>query len=215
MPSDDTVSRLLDELEHGREEALDQLFALVYDELRALARSQRRKWPHRDTLNTTALVHEAYLKLAAHGNSTWKSKAHFLAAAAKAIRHILLNYARDQHAQKRGGGWHRASLDPVELPNDDGSGGAVASPEMLIALDDALRRLATLSERLSRVVECRFFGGMSIEQTAAALNLSTATVTRGWATAQAWLYRELGPDQLPRGRTITPDHSPSVRDGST
>jgi RNA polymerase sigma factor (TIGR02999 family) len=193
LPTAEDVSRLLDELEQGREQAFDELFSLLYDELRALARGQRRKWAGRETLNTTALVHEAYLKLAAQPSTTWKSKAHFLAAAAKAIRHIMLNYARDQQALKRGGGWQRTSMDPAELRANGDAEGVIAKPEVLISLDDALRRLAGVSERLSRIVECRFFGGMSIEQTAGALNLSTATVTRGWATAQAWLYRELGP----------------------
>lgn len=193
MATGDDVSRLLQQVEQGQSEAFDQLFALVYDELRALAHSQRRKWSGRETLNTTALVHEAYLKLAAQSNPTWKSKAHFMAAVAKAIRHIMLNYARDQQAQKRGGAWQRASLDPAELPAARNSADA-AGPDVLISLDDALRRLANANERLSSIVECRFFGGMSIEQTAAALSVSTATVTRGWATAQAWLYRELGSD---------------------
>lgn len=194
MATAEEVSRLLGRVEQGETEAFDQLFALVYDELRALAHSQRRKWSGRETLNTTALVHEAYLKLAAQPNATWTSKAHFMAAAAKAIRHIMLNYARDQQAQKRGGAWERTSIDPAELPTARNSSDTVATPEVLISLDDALRRLATANTRLSKIVECRFFGGMSIDQTAAALNLSTATVTRGWATAQAWLCRELGPD---------------------
>jgi len=189
MAGAETVSRLLRELEQGREQAFDELFSIVYVELRAIAHSQRRKWPGRETLNTTALVHEAYLKLAAQADPSWSSKAHFLAAAAKAIRHVLLNYVRDQGAQKRGGGWRQASLHSAEaLPKD---GAPDTEAEMLISLDEALRRLAAFSERLSRIVECRFFGAMTIEETAVALNVSTATVTRGWATAQAWLYREL------------------------
>lgn len=191
MAGAETVSRLLDELEQGRGGAFEELFAVVYDELRVIARRQRHKATGPETLNTTALVHEAYLKLAAVTHPGWTSKAHFLAAAAKAIRHILLNYAREQRAQKRGGGWRRDSLSAADAPIGDRAPGDDAEPEALIAVDAALQRLAAESDRLSRIVECRFFGGMTIEETACALNLSTATVTRGWATAQAWLYREL------------------------
>lgn len=191
MPNTESVLRLLEELERGSAEprVFDELFSLVYDELRTLARRQRRRSPGRETLNTTALVHEAYLKLAARPDATWQSKAHFLAAASRAIRHILLNYARDQRAEKRGGGWLRLSLHGDAAPLSTGTD--AAGRELLIALDDALHALSRFSERMARIVECRFFGGMSIEETAVALSVSTATVTRGWATAQAWLHREL------------------------
>ena len=187
MSRTEKVAGLLDDVQRGRTDAFDELFAVVYDEIHAIARVQRRRFTGHETLNTTALVHEAYLKLG-QPNASWVSEAHFLAAAAKAIRHILLNYARDQGARKRGGDWRRTSLDASSIAAD---GGALTRSESLIALDDALNRLAGNSERLSRIVECRFFGGMTLEQTAAALNVSTATVTRGWATAQAWLYRDL------------------------
>jgi RNA polymerase sigma factor (TIGR02999 family) len=187
MSRTEKVASLLDDVQRGRTDAFDELFAVVYDEIHAIARVQRRRFTGHETLNTTALVHEAYLKLG-QPNVSWVSEAHFLAAAAKAIRHILLNYAREQGARKRGGDWRRTSLDASSIAAD---GGALTRSESLIALDDALNRLAGNSERLSRIVECRFFGGMTLEQTAAALNISTATVTRGWATAQAWLYRDL------------------------
>jgi RNA polymerase sigma factor (TIGR02999 family) len=193
MPSADRVTRLLDELQHGREEAFDELFAIVYAELRSLAQLQRRKWTGNETLNTTALVHEVYLKLAVRPKAGWNSREHFLAAASKAIRHILLNYARDATAQKRGGDWRRTTLDASAIPADVADTAVHVRNERLIALDDALTRLARDNERMSRIVECRFFGGMSIPETAAALNISTATVTRAWATAQARLYRELEP----------------------
>lgn len=187
----DSVARLLGDLRAGRREALDELFPLVYQELRELAHRQRSAWQGNDTLDTTALVHEAYLKLVDQRGATWETEAHFLAAAAKAIRHILINYARDRRAKKRGGGWQQVSL------SGQGIDGASASPDpawedRVLALEEALQRLAGLSERQCRIVECRFFGGMTVEQTALALGLSTATVTRGWAMARAWLRRALG-----------------------
>lgn len=190
-PADrEAVATLLDDLRAGRREALDELFPLVYDELRELAHRQRRGWKGDDTLDTAALVHEAYLKLVDQRRATWDTEAHFLAAAAKAIRHILINYARDRRAQKRGGGWQRISLGDGEL--DGGSEPAVSFWEdRVVALDAALQRLTGQSERQGRIVECRFFGGMTIEQTALALGLSTATVTRGWTMAQAWLRHDL------------------------
>lgn len=192
MPHRDqkTVTRLLDELRSGRREAYDELFPLVYEELRALAHRQRRKWRGNDTLNTTALVHEAYLKLVSQSTADWETEAHFLAAAGKAIRHILINYARDQQAKKRGGGLHRAQPSAVDLAADPLTDSG-QTPEAIIALELALTRLAQHSERQSRIVECRFFGGMTIKQTAAALGISTATVERGWTMAQTWLHREL------------------------
>jgi RNA polymerase sigma factor (TIGR02999 family) len=185
-----SVATLLDDLRHGRREALDELFPLVYDELRELAHRQRARWKGDDTLNTTALVHEAYLKLVDQRRATWESQAHFLAAAARAIRHVLINYARDRRAQKRGGGWQRVSLDEHQLAG----GGETVGPsweDRVLALDEALQRLAGWSERQSRIIECRFFGGMTVQQTAHALGVSVPTVTRGWTMARAWLHREL------------------------
>jgi RNA polymerase sigma factor (TIGR02999 family) len=184
------VNRLLDDLRRGRREALEELFPLVYDELRELAHWQRQSWKGDETLNTTALVHEAYLKLVDQRRAGWDTEAHFLAAAARAIRHILINYARDRRAQKRGGDWQRVSLVEQEIvglpaPSDSWE-------DRVGALEDALQRLTTLSERQARIVECRFFGGMTVEQTAKALGLSTPTVVRGWSMAQAWLRATLG-----------------------
>lgn len=190
-PRQESVARLLGDLRDGRREAFDELFPLIYGELRELAHRQRQAWRGNETLNTTALVHEAYLKLVDQRRASWDTEAHFLAATARAIRHILVNYARDRRAQKRGGGWQRVSLGDQEV-----IGGAepLASlwEDRVVALDHALERLCVLSERQARIVECRFFGGMTIEQTANALGLSTATVTRGWALARAWLRRCLG-----------------------
>jgi len=187
----ESVARLLSDLREGRREALEELFPLVYAELRELAHRQRRAWRGDETLNTTALVHEAYLKLVDQRRSTWDTEAHFLAAASRAIRHILTNYARDRRAQKRGGGWQRISLGEQEIAAGLETSGSTWEYRVA-ALDEALQRLAVLSDRQARIVECRFFGGMTVEQTALALDLSTATVTRGWTMAQAWLRTNLG-----------------------
>jgi len=189
--SREEVTRLLEALQRGDGAALDALFPLVYEELRAVAHAQRRRWQGDQTLDTTALVHEAYLKLVDQSRVSWESRAHFLAAAAKAMRHILTNYARDRRAQKRGGDQPKLSLEElgeqlpgaVELSDDN--------PELLIALDAALRSLEQVNERQSRIVECRFFGGLTIDETAAALGISTASVSRGWALAQVRLFRDV------------------------
>lgn len=190
---DASVARLLAEARDGRRDALDELFPLVYQELRELAHRQRQSWHGDHTLNTTALVHEAYLKLVGHPHPGCLTEAHFLAVAARAIRQILINYARDRRAQKRGGTWRRVPLGEGQIERGaDGFG--VEWHDQVLEMDEALGRLAALSERQSRVIECRFFGGMTVEQTAEALGLSVASVTRSWGMARAWLCRELGPD---------------------
>ena len=171
-------------------DALDEVFPLVYQELRELAHRQRRAWQGNHTLNTSALVHEVYLKLVDQRHASWESEAHFLAVAARAIRHILINYARDRHARKRGRDWRRVTLDGQEVAADADATGPDWEDQVL-ALNLALERLALSSVRQSQIVECRFFGGMTVEQTAVALDISTATVMRGWAMARAWLHREL------------------------
>ena len=189
-PPEPAVHRLLTEVGAGSSAAADELIPLVYDELRSLARGQRTRLGGSETLNTTALIHEAYLKLAARDGGTWKDQAHFLAVASRAMRQILIDYARRKHAAKRGAGRPHLSLD--ELPSVGRSlefNRRRAS--MLIALDEALSRLGDENERQCRIVECRFFGGMTIEQTAVALGVSPASVKRGWSMAQAWLYRDL------------------------
>jgi RNA polymerase sigma factor (TIGR02999 family) len=186
-----TVSRLLDELRAGDRQAFDQLLPLVYRELHGMAEQQRRRWKGDDTLNTTALVHEAYLRLAGQTSPAWQNRPHFLAVAARAMRHVLLDYAKTKQRAKRGGGQHRIPLHEIENALTAGGDPAEAGAEALIALEDALRRLDEHDPRQSRIVECRFFGGMPIQDTADALGISPATVKRGWAMAQAWLYREL------------------------
>lgn len=185
-----TPTELLRAVEGGDAAALTALFAVVYDELSILARQQRRRWRGHITLNTTALVHEAYLKLAGQKQPASNTRAHFFGVAAKAMRHILCNYARDRSRKKRGGGVQIVRLQPgqeiveqLQLSDDQ--------TERLTALDDALDALQRLAERPARVVECRFFGGMSLEDTAIALGTSPRTVQRDWVFARAWLRREL------------------------
>jgi RNA polymerase sigma-70 factor, ECF subfamily len=165
---------------------MEQLFPLVYNELRLIAARKLRSERTGHTLCTTALVHEAWLELIKLNRVQWQNRAHFLAVAAQAMRRILIDYAVARRAQKRGGGVAIESLD---------AGDALAVAQVrgddLIALDDALGRLSALNERQARIVECRFYGGMSIDETADALGVSPATVKREWATARAWLNREL------------------------
>ncbi len=185
-----TVSMLLAELRDGDRSAFDKLFPLVYDELHGLARAQRRAWRGNETLDTTALLHEAYLKLVAQTNPDWEDRAHFLSVAARAMRQILIDYARTQRREKRGGDRTRVSLNEFRLEPGAPSFSDERA-ELLVALDDSLKRLEERNERQSRIVECRFFGGMTIRDTARALGVSPATVKRGWAVAQAWLYQDI------------------------
>ena len=187
----DTVTQLLLELRAGDQDALNQLLPLVYDQLHELARLQRRRWSGDDTLNTTALVHEAYLRMAGDSEPGWENRAHFLAVASRAMRHILVDYAKRQHRAKRGGDRARVPLDAIEAALQAAADPSDAGSEALVALDEALRRLEQHDARQSRIVECRFFGGMAIHETAEALGVSTATVKRGWGMAQAWLHREV------------------------
>jgi RNA polymerase sigma factor (TIGR02999 family) len=195
-----TVRRLLSKLEEGDREATDELVDLLYGELRELAHVQRLRWQGNHTVNTTALVHEAYLKLVGQERIGVVSRAHFLAFAARAMRHVLCNHARDRGAQKRGGGLRIVPMD-AETAIADPRGPSVEPSSALLALDDALERLEAVDPRRARVVECRFFGGMTVEETAAALAISGRTVQRDWAVAQAWLHRELTrPARELRGR---------------
>ena len=170
-----------------------ELFPLVYAELRRIAaREMRRERPGR-TLQTTALVHEAYLRLLKDASLSFENRAHFLGIAARAMREILIEHARGRAARKRGGGAVRLTLDDLAAP--------VAAPSVdVLALDEALERLARFDERHARVVELRYFGGLSVEETAAAMKLSPATVKRAWTLARAWLFRELkGESAAPAG----------------
>lgn len=179
------ITRLLAELAEDGRDAVDRVFPLVYQELHRVAHAQLRSERPDHTLDTTALVHEAYLRLAGAEAIEWRSRAHFFAVAARAMRRILINHAEARNAKKRGGLWRR-----VRLAEDTAH--AADRSEMLLSLDRALTRLAELDERQCRVVECRYFAGMTLEETAAALDISLATVKRDWTMARAWLNRELG-----------------------
>lgn len=185
-----TITNLLADFENGDRAALEALFPIVYDELRLIAHRQRRKWDGDATLGTTALVHEAYLKLVDADHIGARSRVHFLRVASMAMRQILCNYGRDRRAAKRGGDAPKVSLDAL----GEGSANLALSDEQsetLADLDEAMRRLEAVDARLAAVVECRFFGGLSIEDTAQALGISVATVKRDWSLARAWLYREM------------------------
>jgi RNA polymerase sigma factor (TIGR02999 family) len=179
------VTAVLQAVRNGDLRGADVLFQRVYGELHQIASGQRRRWGGNETLNTTALVHEAYLKLVNQDIAVWNDRAHFFAVAAKAMRHILINYAERQVAVKRGGGAMHVPLDETDLVSPDAA-------EDLLSLDAALTALAAVHERSSRVVECRFFGGFDIQETANTLAVSPATVERDWAFASAWLRREMG-----------------------
>lgn len=191
MPGPDpgTVTQLLGELRDGRSEAVDELFSLLYAELRERARRRRRQWEGEETLNTTAILHEAYLKLAAAEDPDWENRAHFLAVASRAMRQVLLDYARERRAARRGGERRRVSFDELRLEPGEPFSGEPA--EAVLALEASLSRLEEENPRHGRIVECRFFGGMTIPDTASALEISPATVKRGWAIARAWLYRDM------------------------
>ena len=183
-PDRATLSRLIADVQLGGRAAVDRLVPVIYDDLRRIAHQRLRAEQTGHTLDTTALVHEAYLRLVGSEHLSFESRSHFLAVAAQAMRHVLIDSALRRRAQKRGGGSRPLSLDAAPLVGETQS-------EELLALEEALQRLAAIDERQSRVVECRFFGGMSIEETAAALHTSPATVKRDWALARAWLNREL------------------------
>jgi RNA polymerase sigma factor (TIGR02999 family) len=162
---------------------------LVYEELRRVAHHQLRAEPLGHTLSTTALVHEAYLKLVDQSRTEWQDRAQFFAIASRAMRRILIDYARRHRALRRGGGPDGARPKPVSL--DEAEIPVAERADALIALDDALERLARVDGRLARVVECRFFAGLTEPETAEALGVSRRTVAREWAVARGWLYQEL------------------------
>ncbi|MFY9611077.1 MAG: sigma-70 family RNA polymerase sigma factor [Blastocatellia bacterium] len=184
VPSPDQVSELLAAWSNGDQAALDKLMPLIYDELRQIAKRYMSHQAPGHTLQTTALIHEAFLKLVHQPEKHWQSRAHFFGVAAQAMRHILVDYARSQQRAKRGGGLQEVSLDETAVVFDERAA-------ELIALDDALRRLADVDPRKSRVVEMRYFGGLSVGETSEALGVSPDTVMRDWRLAKTWLRREL------------------------
>ena len=179
------VTKLLIRLTEGDHAVLDALLPAVYDELRRLAANYLRRERVGHTLQPTALVHEAYMRLVDQTQVQWQNRAHFFGVAAQMMRRILVDHARQQNAEKRGGEFQKLSLDE----NLDAAG--APRDVNLVALDDALNRLAEMDPQKSKIVELRFFGGLSVEETAEVLKLSPITVIREWNKAKAWLYREL------------------------
>jgi RNA polymerase sigma factor (TIGR02999 family) len=179
-----TRTEILEDLRDGGREALDRLLPVVYEELRAIAHRQLAAPGRAGTLVTTALVHEAYLKLVDQSNAQWRDRAHFLALASVAMRHVLIDRARERASLKRGGMRQRVTLDDDTIAIDD-------QADSLLAIDDALDQLAQVSPRLARVVECRFYGGLSEEEIAEALGVTVRTVERDWAKARLLLRRAL------------------------
>lgn len=178
------ITQLLIQWRGGDGSAMNALFSQVYDELQVMARQQLARMRPGQTLNTTALIHEAYLKLVNQDEVTLQDRKHFFGVTATAMRHILVDYVRNRHAQKRGGGAHVTSLTGVHLP-------VVTRDEDLITLDQALTELGKLNERLVQVVEMRFFSGMTIEEIAELFDISPRTVRRDWRKARAFLHQAL------------------------
>ena len=201
-PRQDSVTELLRQSSGGNRAALDRLLPLVYDELKSMARNRLRAERDGHTLNTTALVHETYLKLVRQDRVEWQSRVHFFAVGAQAMRRVLVDYARARNTERRGG---RAHHVPVEVVEEEASELLTrrAASEVL-ALDSALDDLGRFDERAARVVEYRFFGGLKHQEIASLLGVSEVTVRRSWTSARAWLRRELGPDvsELVGGRLV-------------
>jgi RNA polymerase sigma factor (TIGR02999 family) len=184
MLSDHSLSQLLDQWNNGDPNAFDKLMPLIYEELRKMARRYMRQQNPGHTLQTTALIHEAYLRMIKQKERHFQNRAHFFAVAAQAMRHILVDYARSRQTVKRGGEARQISLEEAALVT------AERAAE-LVAFDDALKELENLSKRQSRVVELRYFGGLTVEETARVLDVSPDTVMRDWSMAKTWLHRAL------------------------
>jgi RNA polymerase sigma factor (TIGR02999 family) len=176
------VTQLLINWRNGDKAAFDQLMPIVYEELRRMARRFMGRERRDHTLQTSALINEAYLRLVDQESANWQNRAHFFAVAAQVMRNILIDHARSHHYEKRGGGTKKVSLDDAIILTDERAA-------ELVALDDALTSLAAVDPRKSRIIELRFFGGLNIEETAEVIGLSPTTVQREWRAARAWLYR--------------------------
>jgi RNA polymerase sigma-70 factor (ECF subfamily) len=182
--SQNQVTQLLLDWGNGDKAALDKLVPVVYQELRRLAAYYMRRERPGHTLQTSALVNEAYMRLVDYSQMRWQSRAHFFAVAAQAMRRILVEHARKRHFAKRGGGTVKVSFDEAAIVSQEQAAD-------LVALDDALTSLEAMDERKARIVELRYIGGLNIEETAEVLAISPATVQREWRAAKAWLYREI------------------------
>jgi RNA polymerase sigma factor (TIGR02999 family) len=181
---DPNVTQLLELIAAGRKDAEAELIAIVYGELRQIARRLMRREHSHHTLQTTALVHEAYLRLAGQPDVEWQNRAHLYGVAAQIMLRLLVDYGRTRRRAKRGGGG-------ANVPLDEAVAAAAERDPDLVALDDALRELATVDAQQSRIVELRYFGGLTIEETAEVLGVSSMTVKRDWRVARAWLHRQL------------------------
>ncbi len=182
--SSENVTLLLDRLSDGKNAVVDELLPIVYNDLQKIARNQLRRERSNHTINTTALVHEAYLKLVDQRNQNWKNRSHFFAICAQAMRRILINYAKSRLTDKRGAGEILATFNEEDFLRE-------TKAEELLVLDEALSRLAQLNERQSKVVEMRFFAGLTQEEIAEVLGVSKPTIRLDWRLARAWLSREL------------------------
>jgi RNA polymerase sigma factor (TIGR02999 family) len=184
MAATSNITELLNDWQGGDQAALEKLTTLVYDELKRMAHRYLQRERNGHTLQTTALVNEAYLRLAAQEKPSWQNRSHFFAVTAQVMRHILIDYARRRRSLKHGGEAHQVSLDDASLMTADRAG-------ELLALDEALAELKQFDSRKSNVVELRYFGGLSLEETAAAMDISVMTVRRDWRAAKAWLFRRM------------------------
>lgn len=193
----DEITSLVERWSGGDRDAFNRLIELVYEDLRQIAHRHLRLDRADHTINTTALVHEAYLRLAQHQERVWGGRAHFFAFASRAMRHILIDYARRRHASKRGG-------TRIQVPLEENMGAVEAEAAELLVLDEALDLLAQRNERMARVVECRFFGGLSVAETAEALDTSVRTVERDWTRARAYLSHALSQGPATPGGHTTP-----------
>jgi RNA polymerase sigma factor (TIGR02999 family) len=182
--SQQNITLMLNELSNGNTLAIEQILPLVYDELRKISSKYLSDEYRKHTFQTTELVHEAYIKLIGNQQISWQSRAHFFGIAAKTMRQILVDYARKRNSQKRGSGKTKLSLDDAQLV-------ASESDDQILALDEALKKLENIEERSGKIVELRYFSGLTIEETAELLNISSATVKRDWQFAKAWLYKEI------------------------
>lgn len=185
LPSEGEVTVLLQRLASGEDGALNEVFPMVYSELRRIASGQRHRRAGGTPIETTALIHEAYLRFARRDRNLYSHRQHFFAVAARAMRQILLDEARSRLRQKRGGEAHHESIDPEQLKIEE-------QAELMIALDRGLEKLGQIQERARQVVECRFFGGLTEEETAEVIGVDARTIRRDWAKARAWLAIELG-----------------------
>ncbi len=182
--SSEEITRLLNESTTGNKASLDKILPIVYDELHLISSKYLRDEYRHHTLQTTDLVHEVYLKLIGNQKISWESRAHFFGIAARTMREILVDYARKRNSQKRGGGMSA-------LPLDDALYVSEKFDRQILSLDEALKKLQTVEDRLSKLVELRYFSGLTIEEASQVLNISPATAKRDWSYAKAWLYREI------------------------